>query len=249
MKLFAVLEPFFGALNDGRIIRITFAWVLRVLAVAGAIGGLAAGLIAVATGFRAADSMNAYGRSPASLLIAVFVLGAVCFAIGYAWLGLCWFRAKSVLELGETHFTVLSIVSILFRLAGELNFAVDALLGVAGCLFIWLTNVSPLNFLPLNGDLPFASQASSGFVGGIEFLFLMLLGAFFSFVFAYALAELTIVLVEIAVNTRKTPESPATVVREPLAAAMAPAAKACPSCGTGLEPGAVFCAECGGRVN
>ncbi len=43
MKLFSILEPFFHALSDGKIIRLTIAWVLRILAVLIALVGLAGG--------------------------------------------------------------------------------------------------------------------------------------------------------------------------------------------------------------
>jgi hypothetical protein len=49
--------------------------------------------------------------------------------IGYLWAGICLFRARSVLELGDSQFTALSIVSILFRLNGELFFVSYALVG------------------------------------------------------------------------------------------------------------------------
>jgi hypothetical protein len=167
--------------------------------------------------------------------------------------------------LGDSHFTVLSILSLLFRLNGELMFATYALIGVGGCLYVWFTDASPFSQLGMLGEeLPFAGRASTGFLGGIELAVLFLLIAFFSIVLFYALAELSVVLVEIALNTRGLRK--AAVEEAAPAAVFTPAPKPvpppsparfeqpsvsistprlCKQCGQPLDAGSTFCAECG----
>lgn len=161
---------------------------------------------------------------------------------------------------------MLSILSLLFRLNGELMFVMYSLLGVGGCLFVWFTDTSPFSQLGLLGErLPFAESSSSGFLGGIELAILFLLIAFAGIVFSYALAELSVVLVEIALNTRglRSVSSAAVVtpapvfqptpipVQPPPAPVEQPQASAkhyCKQCGQPLGAGAAFCDECGTQV-
>jgi hypothetical protein len=254
MKLFASLEPFFRALSDGKLIRLTAAWVLRVLAVLMALVGLFWFIFFLRLGFNASE--NGLGGRAAGLLIGCFLFALFGLVWGYLAAGILTFRARSVSELGDSHFTVLSILSLLFRLNGEMAFVTYSVLGVGGCLFVWFTNFSPLSELGMLSErLPFAESSSSGFLGGIEFVLLMLLIAFAAIVFFYALAELTVVWVEIALNTRglrAAPGSGQVSVPRPARPALleqpGPGRKQCRQCGQVLDAGATFCDECGSPI-
>jgi hypothetical protein len=264
MKIFTVLDPFFRALSDGKLIRLTVAWVLRVLAMLVALAGLLGFITIISFSLKANGDdpgTRSAGTLIGSLILALFVLGW-----GYLSAGILVFRANSVEELGDSHFTVLSILSLLFRLNGEIIFVVYSLLGIGGCLFVWFTNTNPFSELGMLGDrLPFADSTSGGFLGGIELALLFLLIAFIGIVFFYALAELTVVLVEIALNTRGlrtvspaaggTPVSvsqpepisvppPPTLVEQPQISAQ----RYCRKCGQPLAAGVAFCDECGTQV-
>lgn len=256
MKLFAILEPFFHALSDGKLIRLTVAWVLRILAVLVALAGLFWFIKFLGLAFRATESNM--GTRSAGLLIAGVLFALFGLVWGYVAAAIYVFRARSVSELGDSHFTVLSILSILFRLNGELMFVTFSLLGVGGCLFVWLTDFSPLSLMGgLGAELPFAESTGTGFLGGIELAIVFILLAFASIVVSYALAELSIVLVEIALNTRGL--CPVQVEAAPVPVLVAavpapvqqsvPAQRTCRQCGQPLEAGSTFCAECGSPVN
>jgi len=201
MQMFKILDPFFHALSDGKLIRLTVAWVLRILAIITALIGLL-GFIAI-VGFAFKASEGGMGTRTAGILIGGVLLALFALAWGYLSAGILVFRANSVEQLGDSHFTVLSILSLLFRLNGELMFVLYSLLGIGGCLFVWFTDFSPFSELGMLGEeIPFASHAGTGFLGGIEFAIVFVLIAFAGIVFSYALAELSVVLVEIALNTR-----------------------------------------------
>jgi hypothetical protein len=207
MKIFDILNPFFHALSDGKIIRMTVAWVLRILAFIMALIGLFGSIAIIVLSIRASNSAVDVGgdsaTNTASIIIGSILLALFVLAWGYLMAGILTFRARSVQELGDSHFTVLSILSLLFRLNGELVFITYSLLGVGGCLFIWITEASPFSQLGMLGDtLPFAGRGGSGFLGGIELLILLLLVAFIGIILFYALAEYISVQVEIALNTR-----------------------------------------------
>ena len=264
MPIFKFLDPFFHALSDGKIIRITVAWVLRISAAITALVGLLGAFFIVGLAFKATE--YGIGTRSAGLMIGFVLLALVILAWGYLSAGVLVFRANSVIELGDSHFTVLSIVSLLFRLNGELIFVLYSLLGVGGCLFFWFTDFSPLNELGMLGEeIPFVRHTGTGFLGGIEFGVLFLLIAFVGIVVSYALAELSVVLVEIALNTRgmlttsiltagtPAPALPATPAPVPppikIEALPAPVQRKCPKCGTAMAPGVTFCEECGAKVD
>ena len=212
MNLFGILDPFYHALSDGKIIRQTIAWVLRILAVIMALIGLFGFIVIIVLSFRTSNSTtdivgdpatNTAGSISINIIIGSILLALFVLAWGYLTAGILAFRARSVKELGDSQFTVLSILSLLFRLNGELAFITYSLLGVGGCLFIWITNASPLSQLGVLGEtLPFAGRGGAGFLGGLEMAVFFLLIAFSLIIFFYALAEYIAVQVEIALNTR-----------------------------------------------
>jgi hypothetical protein len=199
-EMFKFLDPFFHALNDGKIIRLTVAWVLRVLAVLGALGGVAWFVAILAFAHRITSSEFPVEHSGA-ILAGAFLLSLMGLVLGYLWAGICLFRARSILELSDGHYTVIPILSMLFRLNGELIFVTYSLIGLFGCLVFWVTESNPLTMLPIQSHLPVPEIEGSGFVAGLEFAVFLLLIAFLGIVFFYALAEFSIVLVEIASNT------------------------------------------------
>lgn len=276
MQMFKILDPFFHALSDGKLIRLTVAWVLRILAIITALIGLLGFIAVIGLAFKASEI--GLGTRSAGMMIG-FVLFAL-FALVWAYVsaGILVFRAASVQELGDSHFTVLSILSLLFRLNGELMFVMYSLLGVGGCLFVWFTDASPLSELGMLGEeIPFAGHASTGFLGGIELAIFCLLIAFAGIVFSYAFAELSVVLVEIALNTRGlvNTSTPAAAVLAPALPAVtapvppppaapvpitppppvrvveppAPIQRKCAKCGQILDEGSTFCGECGTPAN
>lgn len=264
MQIFKFLEPFFHALSDGKLIRTTMAWVLRILAVIVALIGVFWFIAFVGFGIKASD--NGVGERTAGILIGCVLFALIGLAWGYLAAGILAFRARSISELGDSHFTVLSILSLLFRLNGELTFVTYSLLGVGGCFFVWLTDFSPFSELGLLGErLPFAESTSSGFLGGIELAIFFLLLAFAGIVFFYALAELTVVWVEIALNTRGlravSAAAGGTTIPVPVAAPIsvppparveqppALAQRKCAKCGQLLDAGSTFCDECGTAAN
>ncbi len=261
MNLFGFLDPFFHALSDGKLIRLTVAWVLRVMAVLVALVGVFWFIAFISFGFKASE--NGMGGRAAGVLIGCVLFALFGLAWGYLAAGVLMFRARSIMDLGDSHFTVLSILSMLFRLNGEMIFVTYAVVGVGGCLFVWFTDFSPLSQLGMLGErLPFAGGGSSGFMGGIELALLFLLLAFAGIVVFYALAELSVVLVEIALNTRGLTSAPLAVptvppptmaplpvhqqaaVEQPLISPQ----RSCRQCGQPLEAGSTFCDECGTAV-
>ena len=112
------------------------------------------------------------------------------------------YRAKNVLELGESQFTVIPIFSILFRILGETYAVLGLAIGVGGCLFIWFAQFDPMYLLGALGSF-FPSVSSEGtFVGGLLFLLYMSLALFVVLLLFYFIAEASLVVADIARSLR-----------------------------------------------
>jgi hypothetical protein len=188
-----------GALAEGSVIRKAIAVIMRLAAVLILLGGLLALIQILKVSFQLQSAAATIG----GLFVAVLV-AAAAFAIAQIYL----YRAQSVHELEDSPFTIIPILSIMFRTAGE-AYAVGALaLGVGGCVFTWLSGMNPAMLLSAMGEMmpPIPGLNELGgqsFVSGLVFLVTMIIAAFGALVAFYALAELVIVLVDIALNVRR----------------------------------------------
>jgi hypothetical protein len=184
--------PVLQALNDGKIIRKSVAAGLQVLAVLSVLGGAYLLIEILKIAFQLPNEGTIGG-----LLFAIIFLAAI-LAIGQVF----WYRANSVRELGESPFTVIPIVSILFRMIGEVYATLGLSVGVGGCLFIWFSRNNPFWLLRgLGGILPSASPETS-FMGGVSFLVYLTLASFVALILFYFLAESSVVLVDVATHVR-----------------------------------------------
>jgi hypothetical protein len=180
------------------------------------------------------------------LLFGLIFLAAV-LAVGQIF----WYRADSVRDLEEAPFTVIPIVSILFRAAGEGYATLGASAAVGGCLFMWFARAYPYVLLgELGGWLP-STRSEPTFLGGLSFLGYVGLVSFLVLIFFYFMAESIVVMADIAVHVRllvgQGPEgaAPAPVAPPPMPAA----APRCPRCFAELEPGTRFCSTCGNPIS
>lgn len=203
----AITRIILGALAEGRVIRNAIALVMRVGAVLILIGGLLVVIQVLKMAFQISSATATIG----GLVVAV-LLAAAFFAVAQIYL----FRAQSVHDLEDSPFTVIPILSILFRASGE-SYAVGAIaFGVGGCLFTWLSGMSPTMLLSaLGGFMPpipgLNELGGQSFVSGLVFLVTMVVAGFTALVVFYALAELVVVLVDIAINVRRLVKGPLVV--------------------------------------
>jgi hypothetical protein len=202
-----VTRSILGALAQGTVIRNAVALVMRIAAVLVLLGGLLVVIQVLKMSFQISTATATIG----GLLVAVLMAGAF-FAVAQIYL----YRAQSVHDLEESPFTIIPILSILFRASGE-AYAVGALaFGVGGCLFTWLSGMSPAMLLSgLGGFMPpipgLNEMGGQSFVSGLVFLVTMTIAAIVALVTFYALAELVVVLVDIAINVRRLVKGQAAV--------------------------------------
>jgi hypothetical protein len=197
-----ITRSILNSLSQGKVIRGSIAVVMQI----GAVLALIAALVALVMILKASFQAPSAGITIGGIIVALFVVAAL-FAVAQIYL----FRAQSVRELGDSPFTVIPILSILFRAAGE-TYAVIALCwGIGGCLFTWMSGVSPMGLLSGIGNLGPLAPTMSGFgegsgnvfLDGLIFLAGLAVAAFVALVVFYAMAELVVVIVDIAINVRK----------------------------------------------
>jgi hypothetical protein len=187
-------KPVLDALNDGKIIRSSISLGLQIL------GGLSlvGGVYLLVEMLKASFDLPTEGTIGGLLLSIVFIAAVLSVA------QIFFYRATNVLELGESQFTVIPIFSILFRCFGEIYATLGVSIGIGGCLFIWLSKYNPLYLFGGIGQF-FPSLSPEGtFLGGVFFLVYFALLSFVIIVVFYFLAELTVVLVDIAKNIRQS---------------------------------------------
>jgi hypothetical protein len=105
--------------------------VLRILAVLLALAGLLVAIFFVRLGIRSDE--NSLGVHAAGVLFGSLFFALISLGWGYLQAGICIFRARSIDELDDSQFTVLSILSLMFRFIGEQFFVTYSPLGVGGC--------------------------------------------------------------------------------------------------------------------
>ncbi len=135
-------------------------------------------------------------------LLMLLVLAA-SFLIAQAW----FYHAKNIINFEDSDYSVIPIVSNLFRALGETYAIFATAVGVGGTLMYWFSDYGGamygltryLYLLPL-GDL--LSFASGRFLWGLIFLLSSLITAYIILLIAYFVAENVLVLVDIAKNTK-----------------------------------------------
>jgi hypothetical protein len=208
MNLFGIFDPFFNTLSNAKIIRNTISWVMKIQAIIIALVGLYGCYSIIRLGISARRSVfdmegNYTTHIPIGILIGCVLLALFVLAWGCLTAIVLAYRSRTVMEWGDDHFVALSIISLIFRVYGELAFVTYSLFGIGGCLFVWITSDNPFSRMGFIGEvLPFAGRGGTDFFGGIELAIFFLMIAFSLIVFFYALAEYIAVQVEIATNTR-----------------------------------------------
>jgi hypothetical protein len=200
--ILGVTRGILNALSQGKVIRKSIALVLQIGAVLVLLAALVLLVLILKQSFQSGTSA---GVTIGGIIVALLLTGAL-FAVSQIYL----FRANSVRELDDSPFTVIPIVSILFRAAGETYAVVALAFGIGGCLFTWLSGFSPAGLLSVVGAnmgplaSPFGGQTGNGpFLDGLLFLAGLAVMAFVALVSFYALAEMVVVIVDIAINVRK----------------------------------------------
>lgn len=192
------LYPVLDTLNNGRVVRKFSAMLLQVVGVLSTVGALILVLLVIKFGFQSNDISATLGGI---VFAAVLLFASACNIQIYL------YRARKILALEDSEITIIPIVSIVFRLIGELYCIWMLSIGLGGCLFIWLAHFNPQSLLSGMGSFMPPVPTSDGFLGGIFFLVYLSVFAAGALLFFYFLAECSLIAVDMAKNLRKLAEN------------------------------------------
>jgi hypothetical protein len=191
-----LLDPILEALAQGKVIRTIIAAFLQVIGVCSVLGGIYLFIEIMKISF--SEYMPTVGT------IGGIILGLILLAAVGAVFQIMFYRARSIHSLPDSSFTVIPILSMMFRAVGEAYAAVLVCIGVGGCITIWFAGEYAGGILyEARRILPFDIERGVGFLDGVFFLILLAAVAFVSLVVFYFLAESIVAMVDIAKNTRE----------------------------------------------
>jgi hypothetical protein len=230
--------------SQGSFFRNTFFYLMRLGAVLCALGGLIVfcGLWTVVSNLSPVEIAGL-------VLFQLFLVVAV-----YAAFHIYWLRANDIRLLPEAKFIMLPIVSILLRTAGEAFATVGSILSLGLCIFYWFTGAAAATVLSRSMAIspfsPLMDVTANPFLGGIVLLLCGLIYSFLVLAFFYVLAEMVLVLAQIAINTgimasAVTNRGSAVPVAVSSHLPSNDTVKVCPHCGAATSDGLAFCDQCG----
>lgn len=195
MQIFKIFPRILDALNDGRVIKKAVACALWLAAV---LSGLAALFIAYTVARMAyipSAPPPAEYTAGLTIFLVVYLLSAVCQ------IQILLYRAKSILALENSQYTVVPVVSLLLRGMGESAATGICFLGFGATLAIWVSKQNPLGLVGMNMLMP-SFNTSDYVLAGVVMLFWSFLLAFLLLIVFYFLAEVSHASVDIAMNIR-----------------------------------------------
>lgn len=113
-------------------------------------------------------------------------------------------RARTVRDMPESEYTVIPIMSILLKLAGELGLIGGVVGGVQGLLMTWFLGSSPLAGMmnPYGGYGYYGMGGGEAFILGVIFLIGAIIYGFVILLVNYLLSELVVIVADIARDVR-----------------------------------------------
>lgn len=192
MEKYFFMKPLLGLLAQGRFFRKLTAMVLRVEAVMTVICCL---VLILVLGKQILD-LSITGKIGGIIFILLFVITI------YMLVHTLLVRAGNIAGQAESDYNIVFIAFILTKLLGELAAIYIVFLSVGGGIFIWFAGADA-NYV-LKEVFSRFPPVSEPFTSGLLVIIGGLTLAFFVLVLAYLLAELLLVFVSIALNTKKS---------------------------------------------
>jgi hypothetical protein len=183
-NIFTFFYPVIESLSKGSLIKRVMFFLFSLIGVLSFVGG----------GYFFFKSISYVPDFWSAVLLFLFFLSS--FLSLQVW----FYRAKAIMNLEDSEFTVIPIFSNLFRALGE-NYALFLItVGLGGTLMLWFSNYGGYLWSFIS-YIPFVSSLTDTFIGGILFLLVTTIIAFLVLLLTYFLAENILVLVQIAKNT------------------------------------------------
>ncbi|MCL4550437.1 MAG: hypothetical protein M1495_17940 [Bacteroidetes bacterium] len=176
--------PIIDSLNKGSLIRKVMSFLFGLIGVLSFLGG-------------AYIFFSAISEAPDFWFVLLILM---MFVASFIVLQIWFYRAKKVLNLEDSDFTVIPIISHFLRAIGESYAVFTIAYVIGGIINIWFSNYG-YGIYQFEQYLPFVRSASS-FIGQTWLLLITIITALFVLLLTYFIAESILVLVAIENNTR-----------------------------------------------
>jgi hypothetical protein len=194
MEKYLFMKPVLQLISQGYFFRKAFAMFLRALAVVTVIAGLVAWVMV----------WKAISGQSASQILGVIIFQILFIVAVYMVVHALLIRAEDIAKLPEADYTVIPIVSISLKLCGEVYACFMAGISLAGGILIWFIGGNAFYFMRRATVFMPGYGYGSDFLGGLIFIVGGWLIAFFVLAVFYFLAEIVVVMADIAKNTKTT---------------------------------------------
>ncbi len=184
-----------AALGSGLMFKRVYGILLRIVALITAIGGA----VLWVSIWQEISELGSYWYYGSRIVPAGVVVQILMLVLLYCLVHTLLIRARTVEQLQQTNYIIAPIFSVTLKLVGEIFGCVLTFSGLAGGISIWIANRDVLRILGISA-IP--SLGTASFITGFLTILVGLFLAFTSLVTFYYSAELSIVLVDIATNTR-----------------------------------------------
>ncbi|MFW6140612.1 MAG: hypothetical protein ACOC5S_04590 [Acidobacteriota bacterium] len=187
------MKPFVESFSNKKVFTKTFATILRVLAVISIVAAIVIWILLWKFVFDIPSTGIAGG-----VIFQIFFLVGIYMSAHAAFL-----RAQNIAQLKTGEYTVVPVVTVFLKLAGEIYASLTAAVALGGGILIWFAGGYGLQLL--EGVPQFIPQYGGGttFLGGLLFLLGGLIFAFFTLIAFYFAAEFFNIVTDIALNTKK----------------------------------------------
>lgn len=194
MKDYLFMSKLLPKLSEGSFFRNVFTYALKVIAVfVGIIG-----LITWIGNWILIFKMNVEGIIGGLLFQLVFVVAI------YAVIHIIWIRSDDIKKQEPGDYTIIPIMSTMVRMSGEVAASFFVIFGVGGGIFIIFAGRQAMEIIDFMSSV---GSLSSSFLAGIMFIIVMAIIAFIALIIHYLIAELIVVLVDMARNLKAIRQS------------------------------------------
>ncbi len=193
LEKYMIMRPVLALISQGMIFRRLCGIILKIVAAFAGIGGLVLWIF----GWKAIFTSGSAGIIIGGIIVEVLFVG-----LTYAIIHILLIRANDIENLPETGYSMIPIISVSLKLLGEIYASLLAFFGIAGAIFTWIAGASITQLFRTSMYMPVSIPEGFGFWGGLTSLLFGVIGSFGMLVFFYFLAELTVVLVDIATGLK-----------------------------------------------
>jgi hypothetical protein len=194
MEKYFFMKPVLTLISQGQFFRKAFTIALQILAVVIAIAGLVT-WIAV---------WKSISGNSAEATIGIIIFQLFFVIAVYMVIHTLLIRAGDINALPDADYTVIPIVSIGLKLAGEIYACFVTVISIGGGILMCFFGGNAIYLIKRSAPLVPGFGGGEGFWGGLVFMFGGLFTALFVMVFFYFLAEAVVVMADTAKNIKIT---------------------------------------------